>query len=787
MSSLTSSLWIGAVLGVFTAGTPVGLALEGTHAKLRPVSFNRVQIQDAFWLPRIETNRTATLPHTLDWCEKTGRISNFAKAGGLMKGEHEGIYFNDSDVYKVLEGAAYTLALRPDKQLEARIDAIIDKIAAAQQPDGYLNTYYTLKEPDKRWTNLGRMHELYCAGHLIEAAVAYHRATGKRKLLDVACRLADHIDSVFGPGKRVGYPGHEEIELALVKLYRETGEDRYRKLAEFFIEVRGQNRNADEQYCQAHLPIKEQSEIVGHAVRAMYLYSGVADIAALTGDRGYIDAMERLWRNVTGCKMYVTGGIGAERHTEGFSADYDLPNGSAYAETCASIGMALWNHRLLMLHAQGRFADVLERVMYNGVLSGVSLDGRRFFYDNPLASYGQHARSEWFNCACCPTNVVRFLPSVGGYIYAEGDDGPWVNLYVASTAEVSVRGQQVKLVQKTDYPWSGKVTLEVEPAAASEFALHLRIPGWAESFNLLVNGQPISDAKPVEGYVTVSRSWKAGDVVELDLPMEVRRVYAHPRVEADAGRVALQRGPLVYCVEGVDNGGAVHNLVLPPGARLTSRKTADLLGGVVVVEGEALAVQPIEWGQKLYRSDLPVESRRFQAVPYYAWNNRGRGPMVVWLAESIGLAEIPLRPSKASGAKVTVSYAGRGSSLTAVNDNVRPVSSADRHAPVLSWAPHKGTTEWITYTFDRPMMISSAEVYWLVDDQAGSPHRLPVSWWISWKRAGQWEPVAPTGNYTVTKDAFDRVTFEPVPTLEVRLEVELPKDASSGVLEWRVD
>ena len=371
-----------------------------SHAKLQAVPFDEVRIEDEFWQPRLETNRKVTLPHNLKWCEDTGRISNFAKAGKLMPGEFEGIYFNDSDVYKVLEGAAYTLKQHPDKALEEQVDAIIDKIAAAQQPDGYLLTYYILKEQDKRWTNLPKMHELYCAGHLFEAAVAYHRATGKDKLLKVACKLADHIDSIFGPGKRIGYPGHEEIELALVKLWRETGQERYLKLAEFFIAVRGQKREPAEFWCQAHLPICEQSEIVGHAVRAMYYYSGVADIAAVSGNRCYFDAMERLWQNVAGRKMYITGGIGATSRHEAFAGEYELPNDTAYAETCAAIGMALWNQRLLMLHGEGRFADALERVMYNGALSGVSLDGTKFFYTNPLASRGQAHRQAWFGCAC---------------------------------------------------------------------------------------------------------------------------------------------------------------------------------------------------------------------------------------------------------------------------------------------------------------------------------------------------------------------------------------------------
>ena len=770
---------------VVTTVTGVSVA-QTTHAVLRPVPFDKVKVTDKFWLPRIETNRKVTLPHNIKWCEDTGRISNFAKAGGLMKGEHEGIYFNDSDVYKVMEGAAYTLSLCPDKELEAKIDSIIDKIAAAQQPDGYINTHYTLKEPDKRWTNLSKMHELYCGGHMFEAAVAYHRATGKRKFLDVACKFADHIDSVFGPGKRIGYAGHEEIELALIKLYNETGNDRYRKLAEFFVEVRGQDRDTKQEYCQAHLPVKEQSEIVGHAVRAMYLYSGVADVAALTGDQGYIDAMERLWQNVTGRKMYVTGGIGAEAKHEGFSADFVLPNQTAYAETCAAIGMALWNHRLLMLHGQGRFGDVLERVIYNGMLSGVSLDGATFFYVNPLASNGKHNRQAWFGCACCPSNVVRFLPSLGGYIYAEGKNAAYVNLYVASTAEMTVADQKVQLTQKTDYPWSGKVSIAVDSEKPASFGLNLRIPGWAKSFQASVNGSPVTDAKTTDGYLTISREWKAGDTVQLDLPMEIVRVRAHPRVAADLGRVALQRGPVVYCLEGIDNGGNVRNLVLPPNAKMSSRFEPDLLNGVVTIEAQGMALQSAEPSGQLYRFGLRRAPATLKAVPYYAWNNRGPGQMAVWIPEAVGLAEVPMPSSKAQVAKAEASHCERRCSPAAVNDNQTPTGSDALDTPKFSWHPRRDSKEWISYKFDRPVILSSSEVYWLAGDKDGN-YRLPVSWQLSWNRAGTWVPVEATADYPLRKDTFNRVTFKPVPTMEIRLEAQLPEDASSGILEWRVD
>ena len=416
---------------------------EPAHRKLKAVPFTAVQVRDSFWAPRLQTNREKSLPHNFKWCEDTGRFSNFAKAAGLVQGEFEGIYFNDSDVYKVLEGASYSLADHPDPALDRMTDEVIAKIAAAQRKDGYLNTYYTLVEPGKEWTECGVKHELYCAGHLIEAAVAHYRATGKRTLLDVAIRYANYIDSLFGPGKKADVPGHEEIELALVKLYEVTGDERYLELSKFFLTSRGkpaQRKQLYGEYCQDHRPVAEQTEIVGHAVRAMYLYSGVADVAAYTGDETFVAAMAKLWDDVVLHKMYITGGIGARHEGEAFGDPYELPNESAYCETCAAIGLALWSHRLNLLHADAQFADVLERVVYNGVLSGIGMDGEHYFYVNPLAADGNHHRQPFYPCACCPTNVVRFLPSLPGYVYATDRDGIYVNLYVAGDGQVAFQG-----------------------------------------------------------------------------------------------------------------------------------------------------------------------------------------------------------------------------------------------------------------------------------------------------------------------------------------------------------
>ena len=620
-----------AVMALLLLAAGPGLA-EGQR---KAVPFTEVRLTDDFWRPRQETNRRVTIPHALQECESTGRIRNFEVAAGLVEGEFEGIYFNDSDVYKMLEGIAYDLALHPDAELDRRTDELIAKIAAAQQPDGYLNTYFTLVEPDKRWTDLPVKHELYCAGHLFEAAVAHYQATGKRNLLDVAVRLADHIDRTFGDGALVGVPGHEEIELALVKLAEATGEARYFDLAKWFIDRRG---SSDREYCQDHQPVREQSELVGHAVRAMYLYSAMADVALRTGDEGLVAALDRLWTDLTCRRMYVTGGVGPSAHNEGFTTAYDLPNESAYAETCAAIGLVLWAQRMSLLHGRSEYVDVLEQALYNGVISGVSLAGDGFFYVNPLASRGGHHRQPWFGCACCPPNVLRLLPQVGALLYATAERTVYVNLYAASEATLSLGGRPVTITQRTHYPWSGEVRLVVSPDTATAFDLKLRIPDWCAEATVKVDGEHLEAQPGEDGYLTLSRTWRPGDTVTLKLDMPVRRIAAHPKVAADAGRVALRRGPLVYCLEAADNPDGVIDLALPRHGELKPEWRPDLLGGVIVLHGKGVRRAPWE-GEVLYR---PVEDEAaidVAAIPYYAWDHREAGEMVVWLPETTGLAE----------------------------------------------------------------------------------------------------------------------------------------------------
>jgi DUF1680 family protein len=752
---------------------------------LTAVPFQKVHIKDAFWSPRIATNRRATVEANLKQCEVTGRIKNFAVAGKLQSGKHQGALYNDSDVYKVIEGIAYTLADKPDKDLEKRTDAVIAQIAAAQQPDGYLNTYYTLVEPKNRWKNIQHGHELYCAGHLIEAAVAYHQATGKRKLLDVARKFADHICATFGPNKRIEASGHEEIELALVKLYHATKDKRYLQQAQFFIDMRGRKDKRKKlfgEYAQDHKPVRQQKEVTGHAVRAMYLYAGMADVAGLTGDKGLLTALEKIWHDVVDRKMYVTGGIGPSAHNEGFTVPYDLPNDSAYAETCAAIGMALWNHRMFLMTGDGKYADVLEREVYNGLLSGVSLGGDRFFYVNPLGSKGNHHRVPWFDCSCCPTNIVRYVPGMGERVYAHRDNAVWTVLYMSNVAELSLRGGKVKLTQETKYPWDGAVKITVDPAESFAFDVYLRLPNWCRwSRGLTVNGDKLKEIKVDKGYVKVARTWKKGDVIRLELPMAVERVRTDPRVKADVGRVALQRGPVVYCLEGVDNGGQVRNLCLPK-KELYSAFENDLLRGVVVVWGEALAVSR---GKDEKRVTKPV---KFRAVPYSTWDNRKPGPMVVWLPETPELAEVPGEDGVLSnGVRIRASHCNATDTLMALNDGRLPKSSGDHSLPRMTWWDHKGTAEWVSYRFPKPRALSSAAVYWF-DDTGRGQCRVPAEWRLLWKDGDKWRPVKLTGGsaYSTALDRFNQVTFEKVTTAKLKLEVKLKRGFSGGILEWTV-
>ncbi|MEW6744719.1 MAG: beta-L-arabinofuranosidase domain-containing protein [Planctomycetota bacterium] len=636
---------------------------------LEPVAFEQTRVEDAFWSPRAIVNRNVTLEQQQRMLQETGRIDNFAKAAGRMRGEFVGKRYNDSDVYKWMEAVAYSLAVHPDAQLEAQLDAVIELVAAAQEADGYLNTYFRLVDPQRKWRNLGMMHELYCAGHLIEAALAHHAAAGKRSLLDVAVRLAEHIVSVHGRAGSRSIPGHQEIELALIALARRTGEARYLELARAFIDRRGQRPSAfeleladpsipgnlddyrtffmregryDGSYVQDDQPLRESRDAVGHAVRAMYYYTAATDIARETAARGAANAeleaaLDRLWRSVTERRMFVTGGIGSSRANEGFTEDYDLPEETGYAETCAAIGLALWSHRMLLWRGDARYADILELALYNGMLAGVSLDGKRFFYENPLASRGAHHRREWFDCACCPPNVSRILQSLGRFVYAKTSNGIYVNLFVGGSATVDLPAAgRVTIEQETRYPWDGEVTLTLRTARPERFFLMLRVPRWCQGYRVDVNGRSVTATPDGRGYIALERAWRSGDMVTLDLRLEVQRLRAHPRVRPLGGRVALRRGPLVYCFEEADNGWDPCLLELPRDRELVAAFDATLLEGVTVLRGEGSVIEEAAWGPALYRSEpRPRRAAMLTAVPYYTWDNRASGAMTVWARERV--------------------------------------------------------------------------------------------------------------------------------------------------------
>lgn len=618
------------------------------------VNFSHVQITDDFWKPKIEKVSLVTIPVCIDQTEvKTPRIQNFEIAAGKKKGKFQGIFYDDSDVFKALEAIAYSLKNHPDAAMQKKADDWIDLIAAAQLPDGYINTYYSLQFPEKRWTDMS-MHEDYNGGHLIEAAVAYYDATGKRKLLDVAIRFANHFNSLFGPGKRDWVTGHQELELALVKLYKETKEEKYLTLADWLLSERGHKKAVgytwtdwkDTAYAQDLKPVKEQKEITGHAVRAMYMYTGAADVAALTGDEGYMHAMKNVWEDVVYRNMYITGGIGSSGGNEGFSIDYDLPNENAYCETCASVGMVLWNQRMGMLTGESKYVDVLEKSLYNGALDGISLAGDKFFYGNPLASMGKNARRDWFGTACCPANIARLIESLGNYIYGYSKNNIWINLFVGSNTSISVGDQQIPLAMKTNYPWDGQVQLTVLPLKKTRFGLHIRIPGWATGdavpgglysfrdasaagITVNLNGQPIQ-YKMDKGYMVIDREWNKGDLISLNVPMDIKRVTSRIEVKANIERVAIQRGPIIYCVEGVDNTGRAVNIVLPKTAVLSATPQTILSEKVISIQTEATVLAVSADGQ-----NVQAEKKKITAVPYYTWNNRGPGQMLVWLPEKI--------------------------------------------------------------------------------------------------------------------------------------------------------
>ena len=633
--------------------------------KMEFVNFSQVNVTDQFWKSKIDKVATKTLEACIYQTETaTPRIRNFERVARAKGEEHEGIFYDDSDVFKALEAMAYSLKTHPSEAMEKKCDEWIDKIAAAQQPDGYLNTWYTLKGLQDRYTDMS-MHEDYNAGHMIEAGVAYFNATGKRKLLDVCIRWADHFGAIFGPGKKHWVTGHQELELALVKLYKVTNNIAYLNLSDWLLSERGKKLAKgytwtdwkDTAYAQDVVPVKQQKEITGHAVRAMYMYTGAADVAAQTGDTAYLKAMRTVWEDVVYRNMYITGGIGSAGSNEGFSVDYDLPNEQAYCETCASVGMVFWNQRMNALTGNAEYMDVLERSLYNGALDGLSLSGDRFFYGNPLASRGQHQRREWFGTACCPANIARMVASLGNYIYAYSDNAVYVNLYVGSNTSIPLATGEVGIKMETNYPWEGKVKINIDPVKKSAFSLQLRLPGWMykriapgglyavqqegddgvnDVFDpvVLINGKQINYTIK-NGYMIIDRVWQKGDQVEFEFPMDVKLVEARTELKQDQGRIALQRGPIVYCVEGADNNGKAWNLIVPKNTRFTTVDYKVLDEPVKAITAEVPVVMVGSDGQSLL-----TEKRKIVAIPYYAWANRGKNEMQVWLPTRINEVKV---------------------------------------------------------------------------------------------------------------------------------------------------
>lgn len=769
-----------------------------------PVPFTSVHVTDNFWGQRLKASREVTIPLAFSKCESEGRYQNFVNAAHPSDTIEVGGYsFDDTDVYKTIEGASYLMQTYPDPALDRYIDSVLVIVAAAQEPDGYLYTARTMnpKHPhpwagSQRWEAVEDLsHEFYNLGHMVEGAIAHYQATGKRNFLDIAIKYADCVCNAIGdgPDQIVRVPGHQIAEMALAKLYLVTGDKKYLDQAKFFLDKRGYTSRRDA-YSQAHKPVIEQDEAVGHAVRAAYMYAGMADVAALTGDSAYIHAIDNIWDNIVNKKYYITGGIGATSNGEAFGDNYELPNMSAYCETCAAIGNVYVNYRLFLLHGESKYYDVLERTLYNGLISGVSLDGGAFFYPNPLESMGQHQRQPWFGCACCPSNIARFIPSLPGYVYAVKDRDVYVNLFMSNTADLDVDGKQLTINQETNYPWNGDVAINVDKNKAGKFTMKIRIPGWVNNkptpgdlysytdgkrlgYKVTLNGQPV-DGYLDKGYLCIDRTWKKGDKVDVHFDMEPRTVKANNLVEADRGRVAVERGPIVYCAEWPDNEFDVLSVFMNQNPTYTVTERPDLLYGLVTLDTDAQVLGYDDNGK------LKADDVKLQLIPYYAWNHRGPGNMAVWLPQQLS-ASRPTQPATlASESRIEASY--KGSSLASIKDRLVPKDGNDRSVPYYHWWPKQGTTEWIEYHFPETATVSESTVYWF-DDGPWGGCRVPKSWTLQYlDEQGEWQDVANPDKYATVKGVANTVMFDPVKTNALRLNITLPDDNSAGIFEWEV-
>ena len=779
---------------------------------INPVPFTAVKVTPGtFWGQRLEASRKVTIPLAFSKCEETGRYTNFSNAAQHLKDPSKvfkvgGLSFDDTDPYKTIEGASYILQTYPDKRLVAYIDSVLDVIASAQEPDGYLYTARTQNPQhphewagDKRWSKEEDLsHELYNLGHMVEAAIAHYQATGSRKFLNIAIRYADCVCREVGPnpGQACVVPGHQIAEMALAKLYLVTGDKKYLDEAKFFLDYRGKTTITHD-YSQAHKPVIEQDEAVGHAVRAAYMYAGMADVAALTGDKDYIKAIDAIWDNIVQKKLYITGGIGATSNGEAFGKNYELPNMSAYCETCAAIGNVYVNYRLFLLHGDSKYYDVLERTLYNGLISGVSLQGDGFFYPNPLESMGQHQRQAWFGCACCPSNICRFIPSLPGYIYAVKNRNVYVNLFLSNKGELTVGGKKVALSQSTDYPWNGDITVTVDQNAAGQFAMKIRIPGWVRnqvvpsnlyqytdgkrlSATCSVNGNSVAVTPSADGYLTIDRRWKKGDKVMIHFDMEPRTVRANNKVEADRGMVSIERGPLVYCAEHPDNSFDIMGALMNQAPQFVLGK-GEIAG--TPIQTLTTSAQTLSFNKQ---GKLETQDQTLTLIPYYAWCHRGSGKMRVWLPQDLN-ATNPSQPATLASESKVSSSTEKMPALSAINDRLVPKDENDRSVPYTHWWPKNGTTEWLAYEFPQSTTVQSATVYWY-DDGPWGGCRVPKSWRILYQdQQGQWQPVSGADGYPTDKGTACTVNFDPVETKALRLEVTLPDDNSAGLFEWKVN
>lgn len=797
---------------VLSSVTGMSAQSDKSGYPITPVPFTSVKITpNTFWGQRLEASEKVTIPLAFSKCESENRYTNFSNAAEHLKDPSKvfkvdgvmGYSFDDTDPYKTIEGASYLLQTYPNKKLEAYVDSVIAVIGSAQEPDGYLYTART-QNPEHphgwagktRWSKVEDLsHEFYNLGHLCEAAVAHYNATGKRSLLNIACKFADCVVKEVGdkPGQACVVPGHQIAEMGLAKLYLATGKKEYLDQAKFFLDKRGYTTIKTE-YSQSHKPVLEQDEAVGHAVRAGYMYAGMADVAALTGNKGYIDAIDRIWDNIISKKYYITGGVGATSSGEAFGKNYELPNMSAYCETCAAIAQVYLNYRLFLLHGESKYYDALERTLYNGVISGISIDGGKFFYPNPLQSMGQHQRQAWFGCACCPSNAARFIPSLPQYIYAVKDNSFYINLFAGNETTVEVGGKKVTLEQRTNYPWDGDVAMTMKKAN-SQFALKIRIPGWVRGqvvpsdlynyvdgkqlgYSVKVNGEPVSSTLE-DGYFVIDRKWKKGDVVDVHFDMEPRLVKANGKVSADRGRAEIERGPLVYCAEWPDNECDVLSVLLnqEPQYTMGEKEICGTTVQTITTDAQTLTFDE--------RGRLNAKDERLVLIPYYAWAHRGNGKMTVWIPIDLNATSPALPPSLASESKVEAS-SRRLPALSAINDRLIPSDGDDRSVPYTHWWPKKNSTEWLVYNFKEASTVSTSTVYWF-DDQPWGGCSVPKSWKLYYKDAsGNWQEVKNATGYNMNKGVANTVNFDAVKTSSMKLEIVQPEKYSCGVFEWSV-